>query len=61
MRALVTFMSGQGFEVFNGLADELKCNLVWLLEDLAGEVADLADLSLEAEIVRRTAAEVPHD
>lgn len=60
LRALTVLMSGAGFEVFDGLEISLKDNMMMLLNGLADDVANLAALAVEAEIVCRTAAEVQH-
>ncbi|MGU3777525.1 hypothetical protein [Burkholderia metallica] len=57
LRALTVLMSGAGFQVFDCLEWTLKDNLMVLLHDLASGVANLAALSIEAEIACRTATE----
>ncbi|PRG76145.1 hypothetical protein C6T58_24815 [Burkholderia multivorans] len=60
LRALATLVSGAGFQVFDGLDSGLKDNVMLLVGDLASDVANLAALAVEAEIARRTVAEVQH-
>ncbi|RQU40212.1 hypothetical protein DF147_21540 [Burkholderia cenocepacia] len=60
LRGLTTLISGGGFDTFDGLDREIKASIVGLLEDLAGDVANLAALSVEADIARRAASGVQH-
>ncbi|WP_155638260.1 hypothetical protein [Burkholderia cepacia] len=60
IRGLTTLISGGGFGTFDDLDRETKASILWLLEDLANDVANLAALSVEAGIAQRTAVEVQH-
>lgn len=60
LRGLTTLISGGGFDTFDGLDGEIKASILWLVEDLANDVANLAALSVEADIAKRAAAEVQH-
>lgn len=50
LRALTMMIHANGFDVFDELLDDDKKSLLWLLNDLAGEVAALAKLAQEREI-----------
>jgi len=58
LRALTVLVSGAGFQIFDGLDSGLKDNVMLLVGDLASDVANLAALTVEAEVARSTAAEV---
>ncbi|QUN44124.1 hypothetical protein KEH56_33480 [Burkholderia cenocepacia] len=60
LRGLTTLISGGGFETFDNLDPDIKASILWLVEDLANDVANLAALSVEAGIARRAASEVQH-
>lgn len=61
LRALTVLMNGEGFDVFDSLADPLKRDLIWLLNDLADDVYVLAQLASDLYCMpRKTEAEANH-
>ncbi|KGS08817.1 hypothetical protein [Burkholderia sp. ABCPW 111] len=47
--ALTMMIHANGFDVFDELLDDDKRSLVWLMNDLAGQVAALAELARDVD------------
>lgn len=43
--ALTCLINGDGFDVFDGLCDSHKRNLIWLIDDLVHEVLVIAEMA----------------
>jgi hypothetical protein len=49
LEALTMMISGEGFDAFDGLNDQSKANVLWLISDLAEEASVLAELAVRHE------------
>lgn len=57
LQALTALIGGEGFEYFDRLNDEIKCHIVWMLDDYASQIVALAELDRNVKAAARLAQE----